>query len=175
MTTSMDIETRTASLDLLAVTIQALHVNGKQMTLAVFRQLPVADAYNDDGSLAPLEYWGLVRYAIKDEGDLWVVCACGGRLYRCPAYWYGDTVYKAMIERGRAIKKLQWWREVRIARETDKYAYIAPPHNAGPWTEDGLPYFEELVRESEEHLATCKRAESTRETLLNLPQLFIAV
>lgn len=45
----MEIETKNASLDTMAVTIQALHVSGKQMTLAVFRQLPSSRAYNKTG------------------------------------------------------------------------------------------------------------------------------
>jgi hypothetical protein len=72
----MEIETKNASLDTLAVTILALHVSGKQMTLAVFRQLP-------QGHEAPnSELWGTVRYQIKDEGYLWLVFSHNGRLYR---------------------------------------------------------------------------------------------
>lgn len=63
----MDVETKNASLDTLAITILALHVNGKQMTLAVFRQLP--EGREDEDS----ELWGTVRYSIKDAGDLWLV------------------------------------------------------------------------------------------------------
>src|SRR5512139_4296091 len=72
----MDIETRNASISTLSVTIQALHVSGKQMTLAVFRQLPIR-AETDDSEL-----WGIVRYAIKDEGDLWLVFSKDGKLFR---------------------------------------------------------------------------------------------
>lgn len=70
------IETKNASLDTLQVTIRALHVNGKQMTLAVFRQLPT-DMEDDESEL-----WGMVRYTIKDEGRLWLVFSRGGRLWR---------------------------------------------------------------------------------------------
>jgi hypothetical protein len=72
----MDIETKHASLDTLAVTIQALHVNGKQMTLAVFRQLP------------ELQLWGRVRYTIPGEFrnvDMWIVGSRQGKLYRVDA------------------------------------------------------------------------------------------
>lgn len=76
------IETQNASIDTLSVTIRSLHVNSKQMTLAVFRQLPVVPVYRDDGTLMPLERWGLVRYEIKDEGKLWLVASHAGALYR---------------------------------------------------------------------------------------------
>lgn len=76
------IETQNASIDTLSVTIRSLHVNSKQMTLAVFRQLPVVPVYHDDGTLVPLERWGLVRYEIKDEGSLWLVASHAGALYR---------------------------------------------------------------------------------------------
>lgn len=72
----MEIETKNASLDTLAVTILALHVSGKQMTLAVFRQLPEGKETEQS------ELWGTVRYTIKDSGELWVVFSNEGRLFR---------------------------------------------------------------------------------------------
>lgn len=90
----MEIETRTASLETFAVTIRALHVNGKQMTLAVFRQLPMGYEEDDD------DLWGLVRYTIKDAGNVWAVFSHQGRLYRRaiqtrPNYEYGRRVRHA--------------------------------------------------------------------------------
>lgn len=77
----MDIETKHASLDTLSVTIQALHVNGKQMTLAVFRQLPTA--WNEIITNPAAQFWGLVRYRIPDEeNSLWVVLSFQGTLYK---------------------------------------------------------------------------------------------
>ena len=75
----MQIETKNASLDMLAVTIRALHVSGKQMTLAVFRQLPAITRKVD----IPDEYkvWGVVRYSIHNDHQ-WMVLSSGGRLYR---------------------------------------------------------------------------------------------
>ena len=72
----MEIETKNASLDTLAVTIKTLHVSGKQMTLAVFRQLPIKYVYKNS------ELWGIVRYSIKDDGDIWLVFSDNGILYR---------------------------------------------------------------------------------------------
>ena len=46
------------------------------MTLAVFRQLPNAREREDS------ELWGVVRYAIKGEGDLWLVFSHDGTLRR---------------------------------------------------------------------------------------------
>lgn len=70
------VETKNANLNTLSVTIQALHVSGKQMTLAVFRQLPVLDETEE------AVLWGVVRYDIKDQGDLWLVYSLNGCLYR---------------------------------------------------------------------------------------------
>lgn len=72
----MEIETKTASLETFSVTIRALHVNGKQMTLAVFRQLPTGQEQDGD------EKWGTVRYTIKDTGDVWLVFSHEGHLCR---------------------------------------------------------------------------------------------
>jgi hypothetical protein len=72
----MEIETKNASLDTLAVTILALHVSGKQMTQAVFKQLPEGRESEGDS------LWGVVRYQIKDSYSLWLVFSSGDRLYR---------------------------------------------------------------------------------------------
>lgn len=72
----MEIETKNASLDTLTVTIKTLHVSGKQMTLAVFRQLQIKDENKNS------ELWGIVRYSIKDDGDIWLVFSDNGILYR---------------------------------------------------------------------------------------------
>lgn len=80
---TVSVVAKDASLTSLQVTITALMVSGKQMTLAVFRQLPRLHALNDDGSLTPLHWWGRVLYSIKDEGDHWAVGERDGLLYRC--------------------------------------------------------------------------------------------
>ena len=72
----MEVETKHARLDTLSVTIQALHVSGKQMTLAVFRQLK--KGHEDENS----ELWGVVKYPIKDEGENWLVFSTDGTLRR---------------------------------------------------------------------------------------------
>lgn len=171
----MEIATKSASIDTLAVTIQALHVSGKQMTLAVFRQLPEESAYNDDGSLAPLEYWGVVRYAVKDEGDLWVICASGGRLYRCPLRWHGDSVWKAEENLRHANSCIEWWHQVKAAKAEGRWDYPHGPRNAWPWKADALAGLETELVDSTRNLEVCQRAEATREALARLPQLFIAV
>lgn len=86
MTKSAMIETKNATIDTMTVTIQALHVSDKQMTLAVFRQLPVENAYNGGtGCLNPFTWWGIVRYSIKGEGNVWAVGSKDGILYRLNA------------------------------------------------------------------------------------------
>lgn len=81
------VETRTASLETMAVTIQSLHVNGKQMTLAVFRQLPRVD-------FCPARHtaWGTVRYKF-DNASRWLVFEHHGRLFRDSV---GLSVYQSM-------------------------------------------------------------------------------
>lgn len=172
---TLHIETKSATLDTLAVTIQALHVSGKQMTLAVFRQLPTTLAYGEDGSLLPLEYWGVVRYAIKDEGDAWVVCATGGRLYRCPLNWQGDSVWRAEAELKHAKAIVEWWRTIKAAKDVGSWNFPIAPRGAASWAADALGGLEFDVEDSEHQLEVCLRAEATREALARLVQLFIAV
>lgn len=88
---SVEIQTADARLKTLSVTVQALTVSGKQMTLSVFRQLPVADVFvrygrveNGNRLNQDFELWGKVNYQIKDQGNSWVVASNGGVLYRAP-------------------------------------------------------------------------------------------
>lgn len=92
-----------ATLSTLKVEIKALTVSGKQMTLAVFRQLPTQKTYDCEMNLRlDVRYWGIVRYAIKDEGDVWVVMEQGGRLYRGRFYRERDYPYPDFSELHRA-------------------------------------------------------------------------
>ena len=70
------IDIRDVELKTPVITIQAMTVSGKQMTLAVFRQLPIGVWTAD------CEPWGYVRYAIKDQGSLWLVFSTHGILKR---------------------------------------------------------------------------------------------
>ena len=174
----MEIETKKASLDTLAVTIQALHVNGKQMTLAVFRQLPVMNIYEQDGSLKSVTLWGIVRYTIKDEGQLWVVCDSGGVLYRC---WFEtgfDSTYRASKEADKARAWVSWWHKVKaqLDRGTESWRVDKSPSGyMGQWKEDGLPELLRDVGDCEYSLECSMRAADSQAILKNLPQLFIAI
>jgi hypothetical protein len=72
----MLVETKSASLNTMAVTIQALHVEGKQMTLAVFRQLPKMTIDID------CQIWGIVCYSIPNEGEEWLVFSWQNKLFK---------------------------------------------------------------------------------------------
>jgi hypothetical protein len=79
----MDVETKDVSLKTLSVTIRAIQINGKQMTLSVFKQLPQRGYSKED------EVWGFVRYEHKSYdsngafyGDCWLVASKDGVLYR---------------------------------------------------------------------------------------------
>ena len=71
----IEVETKNASLDTLAVTILALHVSGKQMTQAVFKQLPEGDEKENE----PI--WGIVRYR-GIYSNIWIIFSSEGTLYR---------------------------------------------------------------------------------------------
>jgi len=57
------------------VTLKTITVSGKQMTLAVFRQLRIGQP--DEG-----EPWGIVNYSIKDQGKVWLVYSHDATLKR---------------------------------------------------------------------------------------------
>jgi hypothetical protein len=59
----------TGSIEPATVTINTLRINGKQVTLAVFRQLKAAALINHHGSLAGPP-WGMVNYHQRDATSL---------------------------------------------------------------------------------------------------------
>lgn len=171
----IEVQTKSASLETLSVTIQALHVNSKQMTLAVFRQLPRGDAYREDGTLAPMEFWGVVRYGIKDEGHLWAISASSGRLYRCRIIIDNtNTTTGLRRELEMCLLDIGWWHECKTALHNGASEYSLPISPSGERWRQGI----ELPREIE-HIKSLiiqrENIEASNQALLSLPQLFIAV
>ena len=66
------------SLATMTVSINTLNVNNKQMTLAVFRQIPIMEINKN------CHVWGIVKYEIKDFGDTWLVFSFNLCLYKYP-------------------------------------------------------------------------------------------
>ena len=187
----MDIETKNATLDTLSVTIQALHVSGKQMTLAVFRQLPIGDEeelealaeYEAEAAFDRLhpeddtppddaiayeqaQIWGTVRYAIKNEGDMWLVFSIGGKLYRRPI----NTIENQFEDIYNNLESMRH----RIAM------YENYPQSFSNVTPADLAQLKAQAKATHDHLTACLQEERKRlaevQTLINsYPQLFIAV
>jgi hypothetical protein len=156
----MEIETKTASLETFSVTIQALHVNGKQMTLAVFRQLPVSHEETSD------QLWGSVKYSIKDEGDFWLVFSSNGKLFRRRIDIYRPRLQTFSIQRDleKAKSKRGSWGYENGDEEYKKKI------------EDDIREFEsELDSAEQEHAQEMAYFEYSQKLLETLPQLFIAV
>jgi hypothetical protein len=176
----MIIETQRATLDTLSVTIQALHVSGKQMTLAVFRQLPVASAYTKTGALDDLEFWGFVRYPIKNQGDEWIVAAKNGSLYRCNFSAPFLEIDEARRRENHALKELDWWLEYKACRENNRRVPERPTLHQfvrrKDWAPDELPNLEKnLAACQREWMNSVRADQSMLELAKTLPQLFIAV
>lgn len=140
-----------ATLSTLQVSIQALVVNGKQMTLAVFRQLPNVSPVDADGNLQEFNYWGLVRYAIKDQGDVWGVATIGSALVRC-----------AIRDPNDLQSSIAWRR-----REYEEGALKENRYRGEKWRERTIKDFQEVPRLENQRTAMRR--------LMLLPQLFIAV
>jgi len=173
----MKTEINVASIETLAITVQALHVNGKQMTQAVFRQLPVGWAYNSDGSLAKFEYWGIVRYAIKAKEDpAWVIYVSNRRIFRCSLFWNGPSSWSAESSLRKAKAHVVWWKDRKAAKDRgDKdFDWRPAPYADFKWTADGLAALEAEVVTMDGVLESALRAERTKVALSQLPQLFIA-
>ncbi len=67
----------------MAVTVNVMSVNKKQMTLSVFRQLPCVNFIISESGYLDEDFllWGIVRYSF-DNINVWAVGSCDGELYR---------------------------------------------------------------------------------------------
>jgi hypothetical protein len=141
------VETKQASLDTLSVTIKALHVAGKQMTLAVFRQLPIMELNND---CSP---WGTVRYSIKDQGNLWLV------------HSYNNCLYRMILNINKPNNYHLNGLKEKLKNPNYYYCYEIPKH--------GIE--QEISNRQFEYDTEFIRHELHTKYLNNYPQLFIAI
>lgn len=167
----MEILERNASVNMLSVTIQALKVEGKQMTLALFRQLPISTENSE------AEYWGVVHYSIADQGDKWIVFSQNGRLFKraldLRAPYLADKAYllrkdlKALESGGLNTSRL---REL-IGLAQSEESYEERKARAASKLRDGIEREETIARqEFESRLEQFKR----EQRLAGMVQLFIA-
>lgn len=181
-----------ATLNTLSVTIKALMVSGKQMTLAVFRQLPFEDSaglLTQDGHLRQdLNYWGRVCYSIKGEGDHWVVLESEGQLYRADlphinsyqhlltnAEWQLDKAIKEADEYTQEITR----KRKRLEKGGLEAVYEKHIQRQLLEFEEKLPGLRDKVSEQrrvlEWHRNFCENVKESLQVLHGLTQLFIAV
>lgn len=93
------------------VTVQVLRVDGKKMTLGLFRQIPRVDCLTPEHAFDDtLKPWGRVSYKIPKEGDEWLLAEREGRLIRCSldlpslSEWSVDHHAKGVAEYEQKLK-----------------------------------------------------------------------
>lgn len=81
-----DIESNNVTIEQAIVSINLLQITKKQMTLAVFRQLPKLndsfDYFKVSNIIENHDRWGIVNYEIKHQGRQHLVINVDGKLYR---------------------------------------------------------------------------------------------
>jgi len=153
-----NISTSEATIQTASIEIKALTLNNKQMTLAVFRQLPEQEVEETD------VHWGLVRYTIGEK-DLWLVFSREGKLYRAavPALSWSDE--ENLRRAGRQVEGCQ--KELDFITQ-GKISFLHRPRIEAELL-DARTHFAELLIKKE-------RIEKRRAFLEDtLSQLFIAV
>ena len=140
------IETKNADISTLSVTIQALHVGGKQMTIAVFRQLVHADMTD------ACEPWGFVRYNIKDQGNIWLVHSYSGRLYRMCIPDSGPEGHKdRLVNRTEFVSTMK----KRVAEAEDLLAKAGDVYERQLYTQD-VKRQRKFLRDAEEEMIAAR-------------------
>jgi hypothetical protein len=147
------IESHGVTIETVTITIQAVKINKRQMTQAVYNQLPITDdlvcPFDDDGDyITPFEIdgdvWGWVNYK---PDEVWTVRSTGGQrlAVRHFVVVQGGKLYRA--------DALRDW----MAKD-------------GPFPLDDMNIIKELGQER-----YVDAMNDVRERLLEFPQLFIAV
>ena len=191
----MDIQTREANIDIMSVNIKTLHVNRKMMTLSVFRQLPVSNIYTEDGNIVNCDMWGRIKYPIKNEGERWLVTSSNGKLFRCDI---DKTPVKSSIKQVEdQITHLQsdiidFLHDKKNIEKYNEDWKKDPVHTKSPIQvfrngSRALPGFnmkyddneknllEKYLSESKIDLKIAKNCQISKQEIMKLDQLFIAV
>jgi hypothetical protein len=164
------IETKNVSLDTLSVTIKALHVNGKQMTLAVFRQLPEGEIGLTTGEKnTDFQWWGLVRYKINDC-MLWVVAERDQRLYRLAA---NPTPWSYIESNRRTVSSCE--AKLLLAKENARYYGEDIPILVKEKIDEMVTNLAEAKDDLEGSILFENKRTAVINEFLQLPQLFIAL
>ncbi len=145
-----------------SVSLHVIRVDAKQMTLAVFRQLPSTDVLVDADDLGLKHtWWGTVRYEVDGCRD-WLVYSNRRMLFRSPR---PDS---------RHITDYQHWKFRRVYDEQHpmpRWSPIRHPEKAMDHERDKA-WKEHVQRFNAEHGVEMAAVE---ERLSNIPQLFIAL
>lgn len=84
MSDSALVKNKEASITTTGIDIKCLRVDGRNLTMSVFRQIPKECPFDADGDIKG-DIWGWVNYFWGDEsGDLHLVWQKDDRLYRFP-------------------------------------------------------------------------------------------
>jgi hypothetical protein len=167
----------------MSVEIKAMTVNGKQMTLAVFRQLPPQSIFDDEYKLLGIP-WGRVVYFWgndKDCNGFQVVWQQQDTLFRS-MHWEPKFQHTDYVKR-KELDDFMWdIKRKHGCGEPKKQNYIGREHDyeeaMAEYRDDVRRYYEAentkniLDENSERSLADHQRA---YQDLAALPQLFIAL
>lgn len=90
----------------LTISIAALRIDGRKMTISVFQQLPRVSPFADPEAVKPtvrtdIVPWGYVRHTIKGDGSLWLVAECDGKLCRIALINFDIDEYNQTSEKVR--------------------------------------------------------------------------
>lgn len=181
-------ESESVAVEIFSVSIKVIRVNNKQMTQAVFRQLP--QGTEDKSSTL----WGIVKYdGIGRYQGQWLVFSQSGKLFRreldlsqrgVDQYdltrakeqlkYHGPSYYAYKDEPGYWEKQSQTYSAERVKQERAEYEKSKYEY------ESKKKALQKAVEEEEQYVFNEQKAEVNRYSyehglVKKLPQLFIAV
>jgi hypothetical protein len=147
----------------LKVTVQSIVVDTKSMTLAVFRQLPVARIYKKDYSIRDVTLWGIVKYQITTHSNsVWVVFENDGILYKGSFDLCSELpIFNTSID---SLKI-----DVENLKSDIKHIMVYEKD------QNEIPELKERLIKEQLNLLKYINAEQSVKKIESLPQLFIAV
>ena len=153
----------TMSIKSLGIEIHAIRIDGKSMTISVFKQLQSAELIDDEtGEIdARLKTHGIVHYDIGSFLSH-VICSYGDVIFKCPVRLYerkkDDLIAKKDVYENR-IKK------IKEIRNYESCSYYIRDINT----------YTQRVEEINSRIPVAELFDKNIEEIKKLPQLFIAV
>lgn len=151
------------SIKSLGIEIHAIRIDGKSMTISVFKQLQSAELIDEEtGEIdARLKTHGIVHYEI-DSFLSHVICSYGDVIFKCPVRLYRRKKDDLIAKKGEYENRIKKIKEYRNYESHSGYMR-------------DIKTYTERIEDINSRIPVAELFDKNMEEIKKLPQLFIAV